>query len=91
MEGPIDSTSLEKLSHRFDRAQKFTLLDSERADRELYRSPIPQQDQRLEHGEGILASGNRHCHAIAIADHLETRYGVADLAQEFFFEVQVLV
>ena len=91
MEGPIDSTRLEKLAHRFDRAKEFALLDGERADRELYRGPIPKQDQSLEHGEGILASGNRHGHAIAVANHLETRDGLADLAQECFFEVQVLV
>src|SRR6185369_15748649 len=89
--GPVDSARLKILAHRLDRTQELALFDSERADRELYRRPVPQPDQRLKHGEGILASGKRHRHAIAVADHVKARDGLADLAQECLCEIQASI
>ncbi len=74
-------------AHRLERAQKFSLLDGERADGEIDGSALLQQQQRFQHGQRILAAGQRHGHAIAVANHLESRDGLADLAQECFFEV----
>ena len=39
-----------------NRTQKFALLDGERADREIDRRALLQQQQRFEHGERILAA-----------------------------------
>ena len=45
----------------------------------------------MEEGEGVLAAGERHGHAVAVADHLEAADGFADFPQQGFFEVHNLL
>ena len=72
---------------RLDGPQKLPLLHGERADRKLDRRALLQQQQSFEQRRGILAAGERHRHAIAIADHLKAMDSLADFAQKCFFEI----
>jgi hypothetical protein len=50
-----------------------------------------QDQQRFEQRQRILAARQRDRDAIAIANHAEAPDGVTHLAQEEFFEFQVLL
>ena len=91
MIGPIHAAGLQIFAKRLNRAQKFSLLDGERADREVDGGALLQQKQRFEHGDRIFSAGKGDGHAIAIADHLEARDGLAHLAQQSFFEFQITI
>jgi len=55
----------------------------------LDRRALAQSQQNFEQREGILAARKRHGHAVALANHLESRNRVAHPAQECFFQVQI--
>jgi hypothetical protein len=46
-----------------------------------------EQQQRFQQGGRILPPGERHGHAVAVANHLEAMDGLADLAQQCFFQI----
>ena len=46
-----------------------------------------EQQQRFQQRGRILAAGERHGHAVAVANHLEAVDGLAHLAQQCFFEI----
>ena len=46
-----------------------------------------KQQQRFQQGGGILAAGERHGHAVAVANHLETVDRFPHLAQQCFFQL----
>src|SRR5207244_6427139 len=76
---------------RLDRAQKLSLLDGEGADGKCDRRALGKQQQRLEQREGALAPRKRHCHAVAVANHLEAMDRLADLAQQCSFKLHKLI
>lgn len=91
MIGPVDAAALKILAHWLNWAKELALLDGERAHRELDRRTVAKQKQCFEHRKGILAARKRHGNPVAVANHLETRHGLADLAQECLFEIQVSI
>ena len=54
---------------------------------EVHRRAIPQQQQRVQQRQRVLAARKRHRHAIAVANHLETADGLADFAQQDLLKV----
>jgi hypothetical protein len=46
-----------------------------------------KQQERVEQREGILATGERHRDAVAVANHLEAADGLSDFAEEDLLEV----
>ena len=82
MVAPVDPSRLQILRHRLERPQKFSLLHGKRADGEIHRRTLLQQQQRVQHGERILAARQRHGHAIAVANHFEFRDSLAHLAKQ---------
>ena len=88
MIGPVHSARLEIFGHGLERFEELALLDGERADREVDGSFVLQQQQRLQHGKGVLASGKRNRHAVAFADHFEAGDSLTHFAQDGLFDVQ---
>jgi hypothetical protein len=88
---PIDAARLEVLCHGFEGAQEFALLHSERAYGKLNRGAVAKPEQRFKQRERILTAGERHRHAIAIADHPEASDRIAHFAEKSFFQVQALI
>ena len=78
---PIHAALFQIFAERFDWPQKLALLHGEGADGELHGRFFREQKQGFKQGERILAAGERHGYAIAIADHLESADGFPDLAQ----------
>ena len=46
-----------------------------------------EQQQGFEQGCGILAARKRHGHAVAVANHFEALNGLADFAEQSFFQI----
>src|SRR5487761_2600052 len=88
---PVDAARAQILRHGLEWREEFSLLNGERANGKLHRRALLQQQKRVEHGERILAARQRHSHAIAFANHLEFRDGLADLAKQCFFQVHASI
>lgn len=81
MKGPVNAALFQILSQRLNGAQELSLLDGEGADRELHRRSLLKQQHGFEQGERVFAAGERHGHAVALANHFEAADGFADLVQ----------
>lgn len=81
MIGPVDPALLQVFAQRLNGTQEFALFHGEGADGEFDGRFFRKQQQGFEQRERILAAGERHGYAIAIADHFESADGFADFAQ----------
>ena len=87
MVGPRHAALFEVFAQGLDGAEELALLHGESANGEVDRRAFLKQQQDFQQGGGILAPGKRHRHAVAIANHFEAVYGLADLAQKGFLKI----
>ena len=85
---PIDAAAFQVFAKRRNGAQKFPLLDGEGANGEVNRGAFLQQEECFEQSDGVFSAGQAYGNAVAFANHLKARDGLAYFVEQCFFEIQ---
>lgn len=90
-ESPLDAVIEHPLAEGLDGGEELALIDGEGTKGEADGGAFLQEGEGGEEGEGVLAAGEGDGDMVALTDHLKARDGLADAAQDGFFEVQVFI
>ena len=81
MIGPVDAALFQVFAQGLNGTQEFALFHGKGAHGKFDGRFFREKQQGFEQSERILAAGERHGDAIAIADHFESADSFADFAQ----------
>src|SRR5262249_7410554 len=84
---PLDTALLEIFTQRLDGPEKLSLLNRERANREIDRRPFLPKQKCFQKRRRVLAARKRDSHAVAIANHFEAMDSLPNLPQKCFFQL----